>query len=124
MSFDYTYDSNYPNVPRTSFEVKKSGVGDNAGRGLFAKVDIPKNTYLSAETSSHCVWFMPSTVALIFALKEAPLTGDELKILYVYYYMYGYGVITRLFVSFTADVILHYFPRCPQRVLSSALLLG
>jgi hypothetical protein len=109
-SLEFTYDSDYPNLPLTSFEVKKSGVGDNAGRGVFTTVDIPENTYLSAETSCHCVWFMPSSVALISALKDEPITGDKLKILD--HYMHGYGTMSRLFVSllFPADVtILHSF---------------
>jgi hypothetical protein len=97
---DDTYDSNYPNAPLTSFEVKKSGVGDNAGRGVFAKVDIAEDTYLSAETSAHSVLFMPSTVALIEALEEEPI-GAELEVLE--YYMHGYGFTSRLHVSLAAS---------------------
>jgi hypothetical protein len=93
------YSSNYPNAPLSSFEVKKSGVGDNAGRGVFAKMDIPEDTYLSAETSCHSVLFMPSTVALIEALEEEPI-GYELEVFD--YYMHGYGFTSRHFVSFTA----------------------
>ena len=92
-----TYDANYPNAPLTSFEVKKSSVGDNAGRGVFAKVFIPEDTYLSAETSCHSVLFMPSTVALIEALEEEP-TGYELEALD--YYMHGYGFTSRHFVRY------------------------
>jgi hypothetical protein len=93
------YSSKYLNAPLSSFEVKKSGVGDNAGRGVFAKVDIPEDTYLSAETSCHSVLFMPSTVALIEALEEDPI-GYELEVFD--YYMHGYGFTSRHFVSFTA----------------------
>jgi hypothetical protein len=93
----YHFDPEYPNVPASSFEVKKSGVGGNAGRGVFAKVDIPKNAYLSLETNVHSVIFMPSTVALINALEEDPI-GDELEILF--YYMDGYGFMSRKFVSY------------------------
>jgi hypothetical protein len=90
------YDSNYPNVPLSSFEVKKSGVGDNAGRGVFTKINLAQDTYLSAETSSHRVLFMPSTVELIEDLENEPI-GHELEALS--HYMYGYGCISRLFVS-------------------------
>jgi hypothetical protein len=93
------YSSKYLNAPLSSFEVKKSGVGDNAGRGVFAKVDIPEDTYLSAETSCHSVLFMPSTVALIEALEEDPI-GYELEVFD--YYMHGYGFTSRHFVSFAA----------------------
>jgi hypothetical protein len=90
------YDSNYPNVPLTSFEVKMSGVGDNAGRGVFTKTNLAQDTYLSAETSSHPVLFMPSTVEFIEDLESEPM-GHELEALLRY--MYGYGCISRLFVS-------------------------
>jgi hypothetical protein len=106
LDSERTYDLNYPNAPLTSFEVKKSGVGDNAGRGVFAKIDIAKNTYMSAETSSHSVLFMPSTVALIEALEDEPI-GDELEVLD--YYMHGYGVTSRLFVSFSVSYLLYSF---------------
>jgi hypothetical protein len=93
------FDSKYPNVPLSSFEVKKSGVGDHAGRGVFTKINIAKDTYFSAETSSQCVLFMPSTVTLIEALKEEPI-GHELEVLD--YYMNGYGFTSRYFVSLAA----------------------
>ena len=93
----YHFDPEYPNVPASSFEVKKSSVGENAGRGVFAKVDIPKNAYLSLETSVHCVIFMPSTVALIVALEQEPL-GNGLEVLV--YYMEGYGFSSQIFVSY------------------------
>jgi hypothetical protein len=88
--------------------VKKSGVGDNAGRGVFAKVAIAEDTYLSAETSSHYVMFMPSTVALIEALEDEPI-GDELEVLD--FYMHGYGFASRLFVSFAVSRLLHFVCR-------------
>jgi hypothetical protein len=94
---EYLYSSNYPNAPLSSFEVKKSSVGDNAGRGVFAKLGLAKDMYLSAETSSHPVLFMPSTVALIEALVDESI-GGELDVLH--YYMHGYGFISRSFVSF------------------------
>jgi hypothetical protein len=92
------YDSKYFNAPPTSFEVKKSGVGDNAGRGVFAIVDIPEGAYFSAETSCHALLFMPSTVALIEALEDEEPIGYELEPFD--YYMNGYGVTSRHFVSF------------------------
>eukprot|EP00957_Ditylum_brightwellii_P202014 15328197-Ditylum_brightwellii.AAC.1 len=35
-----------PNAPVSSFEVKTSQVGDHAGRGVFATVDIPKGAHI------------------------------------------------------------------------------
>lgn len=92
----YQLDPANPNVPETSFEVKKSEVGDGAGRGLFSKVDIPEGAYLCSETSMYSVNFMPSTVSLIEDLNnEAP--GEEANVLL--YYMEGYGYMGREFVS-------------------------
>jgi hypothetical protein len=102
-------DMEYPNVPASSFEVKKSNAGENAGRGVFAKVDIPKNAYLSLETSVHTLIFMPSTVALVWAFEDAEeeSIGNELEVLE--YYMDGYGFYSHKFVSyldFDAQVLL------------------
>ena len=97
---DRQFDSKYSNAPKTSFDVKKSGVGDNAGRGVFANVDIPEGTYFSAETGCHPVLFMPSTVALIEALEDERPIGYDLEPLV--YYMHGYGFTSSYFVSFAA----------------------
>jgi hypothetical protein len=83
-------------LPASAFEVKKSSVGENAGRGVFTKVDIPKNTYLSLETGAHTILFMPSTFALIVALEEE-LDDEQLEVFD--YYMDGYGFTSRKFVS-------------------------
>jgi hypothetical protein len=100
------FDSKFSNALQTLFDVKKSGVGDTAGRGVFANVDIPEGTYFSAETGCHPVLFMPSTVALIEALEEEKPIGYELEPLD--YYMTGYGFASRHFVSFAAGCHLHF----------------
>jgi hypothetical protein len=92
----YHLDPEYPNVPASALEVKKSSVGENAGRGVFTKVDIPKNVYLSLETGAHNVLFMPSTCALIVALEEEA-NDKQLEALDVY--MDNYGFQSRTFVS-------------------------
>jgi hypothetical protein len=101
------YDSKYFNAPQTSFEVKTSGVADNAGRGVFAKVDILEGTYFSAETICHPVLFTPSTVALIEALDDEEPIGYELEPLV--YYISGYGFTSRHFVSFAILCHFHFF---------------
>ena len=93
----YHFDPENWNVPASSLEVKKSNVGENAGRGVFAKVDIPENAYVSLEKNVQSVMFMPSTVALIEALEKEPV-GDELEALT--YYMAGYGFASRKFVRY------------------------
>lgn len=92
----YNFDPEVPNVPSSSFEVKQSAVGDNAGRGVFAKVDIQANTYLAAETGVQDVEFMPSTVDLILSLTEAEI-GSRLEVFI--WYMDGYAFDRQIYVS-------------------------
>ena len=75
---DYTYNQENPNIPARLLEVKMSREGENAGRGVFTKVDIPEDAYLSAETSCHPIRFMPSTKALLEAIDdlEEEINGD------------------------------------------------
>lgn len=89
------YNPAFPNADISSFEVKTSGEGEQAGRGMFAKRDIPKNSYVTIETASQNVYFPPSTFSLL--TKMEPLL-DELKPLEVY--MHGYGYQSYYHVSF------------------------
>lgn len=43
------FDTNRQNVPISSLEVKQSSIGGKAGRGVFAKVDIPRESYVGLE---------------------------------------------------------------------------
>lgn len=95
----YTYDPEEPNFPIGSFEVKMSEEGENAGRGLFAKADIPEDAYLSAETSCHPVRFMPPTVELIENMNQIFEKVLNTRIAPVESYMSGYGFYTRVLVS-------------------------
>jgi spermidine synthase len=94
---EYTYDLEAPNFPLDSFEVKMSGGGENAGRGVFAKVDIPRDAYLSAETSCHQVHFMPPTLELIEAMNNETYAEINSRIVPVEAYMHGYGCTSRSF---------------------------
>lgn len=77
-----------PNFDARTFEVKQSTVSESAGRGLFATVDIPKGSYISAESAGHTVHFKPSTYALIEEMEMRVSTALNA----VYFYMHGYGV--------------------------------
>lgn len=94
------FDPAVPNIPVTSFEVKKSGSGEDAGRGVYTKVDIPEYAYLSAETSVHAVGFPPSTAALIRNMSNEDF-GDAIDV--VDYYMDGYGFSSQLLVRQYTD---------------------
>lgn len=96
---EYYLNPSVPNIPASSLEVKKSEVGEGAGRGLFTKVDIPEGAYVAAETGVNLVKFLPSTISLILELweaRETPIAKLELLL----YYMDGYGFTSRNFVSF------------------------
>jgi hypothetical protein len=115
---EYTYDLEAPNFPLDSFEVKMSGGGENAGRGVFAKVDIPRDAYLSAETSCHQVHFMPPTLELIEAMNNETYAEINSRIVPVEAYMHGYGCTSRSFVS---CVCFCTVIRCPA--LSDSFML-
>lgn len=95
---DYIMDPQVPNAQISSFEVKTSGQGEKAGRGVYAKVDIANETYISLETGPHALHFYPSTVALIMELttkcEEEAEAVEALD-----YYMFGYGFASRKHVS-------------------------
>jgi hypothetical protein len=93
--FNLLYNPEVPNAPISSFEVKKSRVGDNAGRGLFAKVEIPANTYIVAEASAHPIHFFPMTYELIFKLEDACDYSERMEALT--YYIDGYGFTNQIF---------------------------
>jgi hypothetical protein len=45
------FDPDRQNLPLWStLEVKQSTIGEKAGRGVFAKIDIPENSYIGLET--------------------------------------------------------------------------
>lgn len=93
----YDYDPAIPNVPASSFEVRKSAVSSDTGWGIFTNVDIPNHAYLSAETNVQSVSFMPSTVSLIDDISDKDF-GKAAEVLK--WYMDGYGYYSRRFVSF------------------------
>ena len=58
-------------VPTSHLDARKSTVGENAGRGLFAAQDIPANSTLDLAGSVTAFYFWPSTWSVIEELYEA-----------------------------------------------------
>jgi hypothetical protein len=59
------YDLDRINIPISALEVKQSSLGEHAGRGVFAKIDIPASSYVGLEESVHNTIYMdPSNYAL------------------------------------------------------------
>jgi len=88
------FDPKIPNAGISSFEVKASGLGENAGRGLFAVKDIPKGSFTSIETSTRFVFFPAFTFRLVTAMEAI---AD--RMVPVDIYMHGYGYQSQYHVS-------------------------
>mmetsp|Transcript_21922 Transcript_21922/g.52175 ORF Transcript_21922/g.52175 Transcript_21922/m.52175 type:complete len:861 (+) Transcript_21922:178-2760(+) len=43
------FDLSRENLPMSTVELQESSIGDNAGKGVFAKVDIPSNSYIGLD---------------------------------------------------------------------------
>jgi hypothetical protein len=86
------YKQDMPNFPLSLFEVKKSGVGEHAGRGVFALVDIPAWSYLGMESGVRTVYYAPDTWNIIDIHYNG---GRQLFVKSSYSvlaaYAYGYG---------------------------------
>jgi hypothetical protein len=92
----HTYDPEEPNIPIDSFEVKMSEEGEHVGRGVFTKVDIPEDAYLSAETSCYPVRFLPNTKEMIETLVTQ---FNDTRLVTLDAYMSGYGFNSQSLVS-------------------------
>ena len=84
------YNLEWPNFKLSDVEVKRSGVGENAGRGLFAKVDIPAWSYVGLE-SNHRVIFEPDAHECATTLHDSsPIFRDSTHAVLTSY-IFGYG---------------------------------
>ena len=90
-------------VPISDFEVKISGVGDMAGRGLFAKQDIPSDAYIATEQAINAVHAGPSVWSVINATRDKA-NDDQMihakeELLGLTTYLEGYGFMSKYLVS-------------------------
>jgi hypothetical protein len=93
-------DPTVTDIPVELLAVQKSQVGENAGRGVFSKVDISEGSYLGVESSSHFVATNWKTWALMLHLLERIedlYEGNGAGILF--YYFDGYGCADEPWVS-------------------------
>jgi hypothetical protein len=85
-------DPTVTDIPVEYLKVQKSLVGENAGRGVFSTVDIPKGSYLGVESSSHFVSTNWKTWTLVIHLQEgieALYAVNGAMILFYYFEAYG-----------------------------------
>lgn len=92
---DITYDPTISNVDMSAYGVGVSGVGEKAGRGVFATRDLSKGSYLNLDTSTQLVKFPARTLQLILDLEAA--FADDLTPLECY--INGYGFQSQFHVS-------------------------
>ena len=96
------FDPYRPNVALSSLEVKKSGLGEHAGYGVFSTVDIPVLSYLGLERSVHMVLFETDTHELVTSVEYHRDNEILLKagIDDILAYLWGYGFTHAPFVSY------------------------
>jgi hypothetical protein len=87
------YDPEYPNVPLTDLYVSKSKAGENAGRGVFANVDIQPDSNIGLETTTQSIHFEWTTTELHrHMVEEVPeYEFGKARIVNVYAEAYGYA---------------------------------
>lgn len=69
------FDPNRQNIPISTIEVRQSSMGEKAGRGVFAKIDIPRDSYIGLEKHIPFVEGDAHTYGLI--LKTNKLNGGK-----------------------------------------------
>lgn len=86
-------DPERPNAHVSSLEVRQSSI-PNAGRGVFAKNDIPEGSFLSIDESCHDVLAMPDTTYWINRFRTSGLV-TRWKMFDAF--MFGYGFVSDYF---------------------------
>lgn len=66
----YSFDPDLVNVPYSDLAVAQSTMGENSGRGIFAKEDIPKGATIGVEKSWRSYFIYPSSHRIIMELYE------------------------------------------------------
>jgi hypothetical protein len=90
---NHGFDPERLNIPLSeALEVKPSTLGENAGRGVFAKRDIPQNSYAGLDKLIKTVYMSPATYDLTNEM-ERHWTADSWwgEVLEVYSHGYGHS---------------------------------
>jgi hypothetical protein len=108
------FDPFVPTTPTSSFQVKHSGVGERAGRGIFAKQSVPKGSTIGMDTCVLGMFVPPATYGLLTSM-YFPNSTDEYNeakrvsdLLWkpVHGYVYGYGWVDNTYVRTKRDALL------------------
>jgi hypothetical protein len=108
-------------VPKDLLKVQKSGIGENAGRGLFTTVDIPYGSYISLAVSAHPIRLHWTTTNLVSRFRyNNNQNGQEKKndntnyhsmSRTILHYYDAYGYVDEAWVSFDYRLlrVYHYY---------------
>ena len=86
------FDPERYNIPMSSLEVKTSSLGENVGRGVFAKRHIPQNSYIGLEKLIPPIYVSPYAYDISTELSKISLVYSNFygKTLETYTNVYGH----------------------------------
>jgi hypothetical protein len=93
--YNHGFDPERENVPVSSLYVSNSLVGENGGRGVFALVDIPANSYIGLESMVNPIEFEASTHPLIENMAETNSLLEHFHSGSLYAFLHGYGYYSK-----------------------------
>jgi hypothetical protein len=96
------------NAHISTLEVRQSAI-PSAGRGVYAKEDIPKGSYVAADSGCKSVLVMPSTTDLIHQFSTAGIVDHRWRMFHPY--LHGYGFQSDFYgeASFSVDASILMF---------------
>jgi hypothetical protein len=113
------FDPERKNLPLSSLEVDQSSLGERAGRGVFARIDIPQQSYVGLEKLIPIIYGGPQTYDLMANWETYNMTiyeyykGEHLEV-----YTHGYGHVFSYHVS-----VLGWFVHSPRFQTNSTCVL-
>lgn len=99
------FDTDRMNLPISSLDVKASIIGENAGRGVFAGIDIPELSYVGLDKIVHTVYMPAYTYSLIAVWQnEAHWAHSYYRSNAIEMYSHGYGHSFTSYVSASMEI--------------------
>ena len=97
------FDPERHNLPLSTLEARQSSIGEQVGRGVFAKVDIPRESYVGLEKLIPFVSGDPHTYDIILKLYNITeyYWGSTLDT-----YIHGYGEISSYSVCSSCSIFV------------------
>jgi len=83
---------NHGNVACSSFDVRGSTIGKNAGRGVFSTKNISKGSLIALEMGSNTIRIYPDSKYIIDTNIHVLEKKSELYAVFAYMYEYGFSV--------------------------------